>query len=213
MCAGRQCYPHLVLALGPISGVVQPRPAAQLLLRRYAARLCTGRTLSSGGGGGGGASFGVGACMLLHAAINTPELRRLLTGRGGLLGLRLRLQLQYQVRRRMHNWAGTQRRRRLRGGLAAARGGVPRRAERAPPCCLTPAEHKPGIFSESACLLVVSWCCRLVVSSCRLVASSCRLDSASLLVVNQPKAPAVNRLTWCPLHPASADAAPRAAAS
>ena len=131
--------PHLVLALGPVPGVVEARPAAQLLLRRDLAGLSSGRALS--GSGGGGASFGSGgSCVLLHAA-DTPELRPPLTGRGGMLGLRLRL--QDQVRWRMHDGAASECRWWLGGGLAPARGRVPRGAERAPPCRLTPAGYKP----------------------------------------------------------------------
>jgi hypothetical protein len=127
---------HLMLALGPIPGVVQPRPAAQLLLRRDAARLCSHWGIA----GCSGAGFGGGTCVLLHTAVCPRVLGRLLHRLAGLLGLRLRLQLQDQVRWRVHDGAGTQRRRRLRRRLAAAWGRVPRGAERAPPCCLTPAE-------------------------------------------------------------------------
>lgn len=128
-----------MLALGPVSGVVQARPAAQLLLRRDAARLRSRRATT----GCSGAGFGGGDRVLLHAAVWPQVLGRLLHRLAGWLGLGLRLQLQDQVRRRVHDGAGTQRRRRLRGRLAAARGGVPRGAEGAPPRCLTPAEGTP----------------------------------------------------------------------
>ena len=131
-----------MLPLGPIPRVIQPCPAAELLLRRDAARFCSRLAIT----GCRGAGFGGGARVLLHA-VCPRDLGRLLHRLAGLLGLglrlRLQLRLQDQVRRRMHDWAATQRRRRLRGGLAATRGILPCGAERAPPCCLTPAKGTP----------------------------------------------------------------------